>query len=149
MAIHREDKDKRYKCGNRYIQDLPTTKVCQHQGPNSQRKPTLPQKPPISLISLLPRHINLQTQPLASIPQKCASPILPLNMTAPPYHPSASIPLKSAPPLPTSDLPAHLPQPSASITQQYMPYLLPSNLPDPLSQLSVSFPQQCMSTIQP
>ena len=30
MASHREDKDKRYNCGNRNSQDFPTTKGCQH-----------------------------------------------------------------------------------------------------------------------
>ena len=64
---HREEKYKRYKCGNSNNQYFSTTKCCQHQGPNSQRQKTLSQKPPVSLIYPLPRHINLQPQPLDSI----------------------------------------------------------------------------------
>ena len=39
---------------------MPTAKGCQYQGPNRQRQPTLSQEPPVSLISPLPRHRNLQ-----------------------------------------------------------------------------------------
>ena len=63
----REEKDKRYKCGNINSQDFPNPKGCQHQGPNSQRQPTISQKLPVSIIYTLLRHRNLQLQPLASI----------------------------------------------------------------------------------
>ena len=59
-AIQREEKYKRYKCGNSNIQEFPTSKVYQQQGSNSQRRPTLSQNPPISLISPLLRPGNLQ-----------------------------------------------------------------------------------------
>ena len=49
-----------YKCRNSNIQSFPTAKGCQHQGPNSQRHPTLSQKTPVSLIYPLPRHRNLR-----------------------------------------------------------------------------------------
>ena len=60
MASQREDKYKRYNFVNINIQEFPTAKGCQRQGPNSQRHPTLSQKPPFSIISPLPRHRNLQ-----------------------------------------------------------------------------------------
>ena len=113
-ARQREEKDKRYNCGNSNSQDLPNAEGCQHQGSNSQRQPTLSQKPPVSLISPFPRRRNLKPQPLASFPQQGASTLLPSSVSAPPSQPSASIPQKSAPPL----LPAPLPWSSDSIPQQ-------------------------------
>ena len=94
MASQREEKDKRYKFGNSNIQNFPTAKGYQRQGPNSQRQPTLSQKLPVSLISPLPCHRNLQPPPLASIPQQSTSPLLYSNVPAPPSRPSASIPQK-------------------------------------------------------
>ena len=58
-ASQREDKYKRYKCGNSNIQEFPTVKGCQHQGPKSQSQPVLSQNPPVSIISPLPLHRNL------------------------------------------------------------------------------------------
>ena len=54
------EKYKKYKCWNINSQELPTYKVCKHQSPSSQRQPTLPQNRPVSLISPLLRHRNLQ-----------------------------------------------------------------------------------------
>ena len=128
IASYREEKYKRYKCGDSNSQELPTTKGLQHQGPNSQRNPTLPQNPPVSLISPLPRHRNIQPHPLASIHQQGASHIMTSNIPAPSSQHSASIPQKIASPLLPSDLPDPLPQPSPSINQKCTPPLLPSNV---------------------